>query len=904
MKYNKSHIHLCASLFIVFFMALPLAAQEHEHVREIPTLNITNYEYMQESRSSHEGIVTATPIAGTSNWTLKAVPADETKWRFVQWSDGNTDNPRTVSITDLSVTYEAEFHRFITTCISNNEYSLEETNTRGGDVDVTSNGNGSWTLEAIPADDTKWRFREWSDGNTDNPRTVSVTDLSASYEAVFQRFIYTNCYSPEEFMLSNVHNTDTGYITTTQVDGVWQLEAHANAGYTFVQWADGSYVNPRKINVSDITSDEALNFYATFIPSATQGKIDFWRKDGFVLTTSEDEGNLYESEANGAVTVFFDGQLVSSKLPDIDDDSALEERVDPGVYFISADYGTTHELAGKTCHIVYKDNACVPVATLDVTIPVLVDGAEDVVVPNSSTGVHVLNGGVATLSEDQTIADLDIYPGGKAVVSSNVTASSVTMRADAMYVAKKDNPYPVPYPDLLVTGTLTNDNANKINFDYLLDFAAYYPFALPYGVNTANVTYRSGDDARDHFVLGYYDGATRALGLQPAWKTYYDYVGYPADGIDPTGAKDIISGRGYNIFAEPLTWGGDPQEYYGAVIRFPMTVDMSVGGETAKEIAVQQFDGPEVKNDNKNWNLIGLPYLSSYNGTIEMYKDDEPVIDAKTGNTKRLNYITSFDINLQDYHHEFVATTTIYPFHCYLVQFGEDVNKLVFQSPNPSARAAAPAKRKASSLKNDYGLMAGIKLTQNGKYDHTGLFIGEQYTNNYDVNADLAKMIGSTSKVKVFSLLGSRKLAYIAVPPADGYGMRETVIPLGYDSAAVGTEMTFAIDTQRYPNLLEDEDVMALELVDNVDNKTVDLLTTDYTCTAYQKSDNSRFALNVRYRAPQQQEVLTGIEDAPRATALPDGIYDLLGRPLQSATMPAGAYIVVENGKTRKEVIR
>ncbi len=907
MRQIKSHILCGMSLLLMPFALSPVQAQEHTHERSVPDLVFSAGEYMHETSSTLGGTVTATPVEGSSEWILTPVPDDPAKWRFVQWSDGNTDNPRTVSVTELSATYTAEFTRFIyTNCYATGEYSSEQAATRGGSVTATPvEGSSEWILTPVPVDDTKWRFLQWNDGNTDNPRTVSVTDLAETYTATFQRFIYTDCYSPGEFMLDNVHNTDTGTIAVTEVDGVWQLEAQPEPGYTFAQWADGNAENPR---VFEPSASATSTSYATFIPTATIGKIDFWRKDGLVITT--DYPTDLEDGSFGGVTVFYDGQLMSSAVPDFTSDYSEEPQVDFGVYLLRADYAASH--AGKKCHVVYKNTSCVPVATLDTVIPFLIDGEETVSADGLGAGVHVLRGGVATFASSQEITDLDIYAGGKAIIENDadVTVSSVTMRADAMtYFAEGSTSsaweYPVLYPDLAVQGTLVNENSDRINFDYRLDYSAYYPFSLPAAVNTAVVNYRSGVSARDHFVLGTYNGAKRA-NEQNGWETCYDF----AAGVGDEPTYSISAGKGYNIYAEPVNWNPDDasvegdtyQEFYGGVIRFPMTMDLS-SGESAKSISVEQHDA--LHKEYMNWNIIASPYLTAYQGTITLYKDDDPLIDEATGEPQELGYVAVPIDNFKDYEVVPVTSVTFYPFHSYLTQFEGDANKLVFESPNPSARAAAP-RRRAAQAKSNKKLKAGLTLTQNGRSDHAGVLIGERYTNNYDVNADMVKMEGYTDRIKLFSLAGSQKLAYMAIPPADGSGVLETIIPLGYDSARVGNEMKFAADLTYFPYLLDDEDIIALELVDYAAGLTTDLLENDYTCTAAKKSDNTRFALNVRYRAPQQQETYTGLEETePRATALPDGLYDLLGRRVENnSARNAGIYIVVENGRTRKEVIR
>lgn len=763
------------------------------------------------------------------------------------------------------------------------DYDYSVAVVRGGTITATFDVSTCiWTIEAVPTAD--FAFSEWSDHNTDNPRTidfnneVDLEDDEFSFTAIFVMQI-TNCKTIGDYDY-NVKTNTGGTITCELVDGEQILTAIPNAGYVFAQWADGNAANPRTI--TDYLDDE-VTYYAAFIPTATRGKIDSWDEEGFYVTTSEGNGAIDE----GYVTIFMDGQSVNCG-PAGDEDYVIE--IDKGVYYMYAAYST--ELAGKLCHVVYKNDSHEPTATLDTILPVLVSSDQIVEVPNSSTGVHIINGATATFATDQTIADLDVYAGGTAVVEGNLNVSSVTLHGDAINQADPAS--------LLVTGTLSNSNDNKIYYDYKLDYAAYYPFSLPYTVNTKNVTYRSGNDASEHFVIGQYFSAKRAAGAN-GWdyqNPYYDIAGDPTYGIKSTSHKDITPGVGYNIYAEAESWNGIPQDQmYGGNIRFPMTVDLSTSGENGKSVDVHMYEGDK---PYRNWNLLSLPYLSAYNGELWLCKGSDQV--------RKLRYVTIPLGDFDDCQAELVENATLYPFQAFFVQFDNDidVDKLSFESPNPSARAAAPRRKEAKQVETTNEIKAGITLSHAGKSDHTGLFIGDNYTSGYDVNADLAKMIGSrATRVKLYSIADSQKLAYIALPAANGVGTQETLIPLGYTNAAVNGEMTFAIDTKRYPDLRESEDIVALELVDNVDNKTVDLLESDYTCTAYQKSDNSRFALNVRYRAPQQQEIYTGICcDAPRATALPDGVYDLLGRPMQSSVLPAGAYIVVENGKTRKEVIR
>ena len=92
--------------------------------------------------------------------TLTATPDEH--YRFVQWSDGNTDNPRTL-VVESDITLAAEFEE-----VPSTEYTVSIV------VDAEQHGTVQVTVRAVP--DAGFRFIHWDDGNTDNPRTILVTE--------------------------------------------------------------------------------------------------------------------------------------------------------------------------------------------------------------------------------------------------------------------------------------------------------------------------------------------------------------------------------------------------------------------------------------------------------------------------------------------------------------------------------------------------------------------------------------------------------------------------------------------------------------------------------------------------------------------------------------------------------
>ena len=100
-------------------------------------------------------------------------------YHFVQWNDGNTDNPRTVQVTE-DKNYTAYFDK--------NTYSIiKNCNSEQGYINGVSSAKhlGKVTFTAIANSD--YQFTQWSDGVTDNPRTLVITQdttLTAEFKLV------------------------------------------------------------------------------------------------------------------------------------------------------------------------------------------------------------------------------------------------------------------------------------------------------------------------------------------------------------------------------------------------------------------------------------------------------------------------------------------------------------------------------------------------------------------------------------------------------------------------------------------------------------------------------------------------------------------------------------------------
>ena len=200
---------------------------------------------------------------GTS---LTAIPKNGAT--FVRWNDGNTENPRTVTIT-TDTTFTAIFggHATYTVSVEPNNPAMGSV-TGGGTFDDGS----TTTISATPF--TGYHFVSWSDGNADNPRTVTV-ESNITYTAVFAPNIYSVTAEVQNSSMGSV-NGGGSYNYNSNVT----LTAMPNSCSRFVSWTDGNTENPRTITVvSDTTLTamfERVDYAGSITAAICEGSTYAW----------------------------------------------------------------------------------------------------------------------------------------------------------------------------------------------------------------------------------------------------------------------------------------------------------------------------------------------------------------------------------------------------------------------------------------------------------------------------------------------------------------------------------------------------------------------------------------------------------------------------------------------------
>ncbi|MBP5595353.1 MAG: InlB B-repeat-containing protein [Pseudobutyrivibrio sp.] len=168
-------------------------------------------------------------------------------YRFVKWSDDNTDNPRIFNATeDVTLTATLEMIPEYSVILNSNNSNLGSVSGSGNYLE-----GSTATISATP--NLHCRFVKWDDDNTDNPRSI-IVNSAITLEAVFET---VNWYSISTSVNDATMGSVTGAGDYDEGDTV-TLTATANTDYKFVMWRDENTDNPRTFTASASGSYEAV----------------------------------------------------------------------------------------------------------------------------------------------------------------------------------------------------------------------------------------------------------------------------------------------------------------------------------------------------------------------------------------------------------------------------------------------------------------------------------------------------------------------------------------------------------------------------------------------------------------------------------------------------------------------
>ena len=229
------------------------------------------YEITTECDPVEGGSVTG---AGTYDYGSTAVltATPNNNYIFLCWSDGIASNPRNVTVTG-NANYKALFHLNGTP-----QYTI---NVLANDPELgTVTGSGTYpegtTIDISATPNTGAYFTGWDDGNTDNPRSVTVTQ-DMTFTAIFTEVqTFTITVRPEYPLLGSTYGSGTYPVNT-----VINIGATPNPNFYFSGWQDGNMDNPRSITVT-----EDAEYIASFSQDPVQTytvTVYYDENQGFIL---------------------------------------------------------------------------------------------------------------------------------------------------------------------------------------------------------------------------------------------------------------------------------------------------------------------------------------------------------------------------------------------------------------------------------------------------------------------------------------------------------------------------------------------------------------------------------------------------------------------------------------------
>jgi hypothetical protein len=458
--------------------------------------------------------------------------------------------------------------------------------------------------------------------------------------------------------------------------------------------------------------------------------------------------------------------------------------------------------------------------------------------PGWNTEVHVLPGVTLTAdagsfpSSDVTIKELNIYPGATVNVTTGTLKATTLVMRNGWNRLNGDKKYDVAR--LYITPTNGNLQATNAYADWYIDFDQYYPIAVPWEVDLSvndgsKIWYKN---TKSKAVIGtttgsvrlrYYDGASRAANVQVGvgesanWKLYGD------DGCNPIPVK-LEPGKAYAMTAKR------PAGKAFSIIRMPLTIPSAAwitGGEKGvlesthkDQVTVSAYGGASTPSYAKGWNFIANPYMSLHKGALN-YTDEGAI-----------EYANIPDIDFQEYDQVPIVSTKLKPASGFLIQAPKN-GTVTFGAVN--RQASAPSYRKEVADETMPIQRAYITLAGDGAEDMMGILVGENYTAEYETNADLAKLLSNSNTLRTYMYYGEQNMAYLAISPV----LAQEWIPVQVRIPAEG-EYTFSLDNASVVENLE-----GVYLIDYANNDQItNLIEENYTFTTSAGTINGRFAIN------------------------------------------------------------
>ena len=508
------------------------------------------------------------------------------------------------------------------------------------------------------------------------------------------------------------------------------------------------------------------------------------------------------------------------------------------VSFSTTDF-STHK--GELLYIDWLDNEDNVISTSAITIPWIIasDGTMssiDATKGHWNTEVHVLPG--ATLTADGgsfgssavDVKQLEIYPGATVnVTTGTLSVTDLVLRNGWTRAGGKS--YDVAR--LYITPSTGSLAATRAYADWYIDYDQYYPVAVPWSVTTSGMSYKnSNSTAQAGVIMRYYNGANRATNGQAGVDDGANWTQYSRMVDDKTYKypETLTPGLGYAMTAKR------PTGKAFSIIRMPLTIPAATwttNGEQGEVSSVHKdqvtITAHGVSDLSKprytvGWNFIANPYMAIYQGPITHSVDEDYDVA----------YVNIPDLEFKNYGQYPVGALgkKLLPASGFFIQAAAD-GVLTFGTTNRKASAPSFIKEETTPVVSKQ--KAYIVLNNEDADDMMGLIISEKYTEAYEINADLEKLLGDGNNLKTYMRYSDMNMAYVAINSA----LAQEWIPVTVQ-VPEGGEYTFSLHEASVVDELE-----GIYLIDYAaGNVITNLINDNYSFGSAPGTITNRFAIN------------------------------------------------------------
>ena len=448
-----------------------------------------------------------------------------------------------------------------------------------------------------------------------------------------------------------------------------------------------------------------------------------------------------------------------------------------------------------------------------------------------NTEVHVLPGDTLFIDASAydkpnvTINELHIYPNATVQVLKDTLVVKNLILRNGWNRLTAETEYDVARLYIKSgsgNGTLKATNAYA---DWYIDYDQYYPIAVPWKAATSSISYRNTSGAASAgLTIRHYDGERHAKGGKDGdgntnWKKYTwgdDMPEYLVPGIGYAMTARRPAGKAFSIVRMPLT--------------IPSAAWTTLGeqGEVSSvhkdQVSVTAWvrDEGETPDHAKGWNFIANPYMSIYEGAIT----------HSVGEDYNIEYVNIPDVNFKEFEQVTTETAKLKPGGGVLIQTKE-TGILTFGTSNRKASAPSYMTETPKASKQK----AYILLSGNEAVDQMGLIIADNYTAEYEVNADLEKLLSDGNTLRTYMIYNNLNMAYVAINDV----LAQEWIPVTVRIPATG-EYSFSLHSASKVGELE-----GVYLIDYANgDRITNLIEENYMFVAEAGTISGRFAINAK----------------------------------------------------------